>query len=294
MIDQLQQQMGGMFWVIAIGAPVLVLVLVLQIVFKARAKVKHVKQAFLSGSIVTDSAAPTTGPIAFGLACGAHMAVNQGVAWNDLEGAGFPKLELKANLAEMWGVYDHTDWRRASEAKLAPRTDNLEHLAVELRREAGVTDLPGWLRAIDQAAQRGRVPLHSVSALAAAADRVNRVEDRFRTDRLLSGAHGGGVVSSVRVYDWGRAVNLARWGLRAGYCDRTEAENVVLRVGELCAAHYGSWADLSAGFALGRLLFFDDEDFPVHYVTVREAHRKLLDEADSPYRTLPWPAGIRA
>lgn len=289
MIDQLQEQMGGMFWVVAIGAPVMILVMVLQLVFKARAKVKRVKQAFRSGSVVTDSSAPTTGPVAFGLACGAHMAVNQGVAWNDLEGAGFPKLELQVNLAEMWGVHDHTDWRRASEAKLALRTDNLEHLAVDLRREAGVTDLPGWLKAIDQAAQTGRVPLHSVSALAAAADRVNRIEDRFRADRMI-----GGVVSSVRVYDWGRAVNLARWGLRAGYCGRTEAENVVLRVGELCAAHYGSWADLSAGFALGRLLFFDDEDFPVHYVTVREAHRKLLDEVDSPYRTLPWPAGIRA
>lgn len=289
MIDQLRDQMGGMFWVIAIGAPVMVLVLILQVVFKARAKVKQVKQVFRSGSVVTDKTAPTTGPIAFGLACGAHMAVNQGVSWNDLDGAGFPKLELQANLAEMWGVHDHEDWRRAAEAKLAQQSDNLEHLAVELRREAGVTNLPGWLKAIDQAAQGGRVPLHSVSALAAAAERVNRIEERFRVDGLISG-----VVSSVRVYDWGRAVNLARWGLRAGYCDRASAETVVLRVGELCAAHYGSWADLSAGFALGRLLFFEEEDFPVHYVTVREAHRRLLEDADSPYRTLPWPAGIRA
>lgn len=284
MIEQLQRDMGDMFWVVAIAAPVLVLVVILQIVFKARAKVKHVKQAFRSGSIVTDRTAPVTGPLAFGLACGAHMAVNQGVAWNDLEGAGFAKLELKANLAEMWGVHDHTDWRRATEAKLAQHTDNLEHVAIELRREAGAMD---WRHAIERAGQVGRVPLHSVPALHAAADRVSRYEERFRADGFISGA-----VSSVRVYDWGRAVNLARWGLRAGYCDRAQAEHVVQRVGELCAAHYGSWADLSAGFALGRLLFFDDEDFPVHYVTVREAHRKLLDEADSPYRTLPWPVRI--
>jgi hypothetical protein len=286
MLDQLQEQMGGAFWAVAIGAPVLVLVVILQLVFKARAKVKQVKQVFRVGAVVTDRTAPTTGPLAFGLACGAHMAVNQGVAWNDIEGAGFPKMELKANLAEMWGVHDNTDWRRASEAKLAHHTDNIEHLAVELRREAGVTDLWAWRHAIDQAAQTGRVPLHSAPALAEAAERVNRIEERFRADGLIAG-----VVSSVRVYDWGRAVNLARWGLRSGYCDRSAAENVVLRVGELCAAHYRSWADLSAGFALGRLLFFDDEDFPVHYVNVREAHRKLLDEADSPYRTLPWPVG---
>lgn len=289
MLRQLQEQMGGMFWVVAIGAPVLVLVMILQVVFRAKTKVKQVKQVFRAGSVTTDSSAPTTGPIAFGLACGAHMAVNQGVAWNDLEGAGFPKLELKANLAEMWGVHSDIDWRRATEAKLAQGTDNLEHIAIEVRREARVTDYASWRRAIDQAAQTGRVPLHSVSALVAAAERVNRIEDRFRADGLIAD-----IVSSVRVYDWGRAVNLARWGLRADYCDRAQAENVVLRVSELCAGHYASWADLSAGFALGRLLFFDDEDFPVHYVTVREAHRKLLEDANSPYRLLPWPAGIRA
>jgi uncharacterized protein DUF1266 len=289
MLSQLQEQMGGMFWVVAIGAPVMIIVMVLQIVLRARAKVKQVKQVFRAGNITTDPAAPTTGPIAFGLACGAHMAVNQGVAWNDLDGAGFPKLELKANLAEMWGVHNSIDWRRATEAKLAPGTDNLEHIAIEVRREARVTDQAGWRWAIDQAAQTGRVPMHSVSALVAAAERVNRIEDRFRADGLVNG-----VVSSVRVYDWGRAVNLARWGLRADYCDRAAAENVVLRVGELCAGHYASWADVSAGFALGRLLFFDDEDFPVHYVTVREAHRKLVDDPSSPYRLLPWPAGIRA
>jgi uncharacterized paraquat-inducible protein A len=62
MIEQLQQQMGGMFWVIAIAAPVMVLVLILQIVFKARAKVKRVKQVFRSGAVVTDRSAATSGP----------------------------------------------------------------------------------------------------------------------------------------------------------------------------------------------------------------------------------------
>ncbi|GAB1508001.1 DUF1266 domain-containing protein [Actinophytocola sp. KF-1] len=283
-IEQLRTQMGGAFWAVAIGAPVLVLVLVLQIVFKVKAKAKRIKQVFRAGDIVTDSSAPVHGPIAFGLACGAHMAVNQGVAWNDLEGTGFAKLELRENLAEMWGVYNHDDWRQVTEAKLAERTDDLEHVAVDLRREAGAADYAGWRMAIDDAARRGLVPVHSVAGLVAAADRISRYEERFRADGLITG-----VVSSVRAYDWGRAVNLARWGLRSGYCDRGQAEHVVHRVAQLCAGHYRSWAELSAGFALGRMLFFDDEDFPVHYVTVREAHRTLLDAPDSPFRLVPWP-----
>ena len=288
-IEQLQTQLGGLFWVVAIGAPVLVLVVVLQVVFKARAKTKQLKQVFLAGTVVTDRSAPTTGPVAFGLACGAHMAVNQGIAWNDLDGAGFPKLELRANLAEMWGVHDNAEWRQVAEAKLAVGTDNLEHVAVDLRRQAGATDYGDWRRAIDRAARTGQVPAHTVPALVAAVDRVSGYEDRFRVDGLITG-----VVPSLRVYDWGRAVNLARWGLRVGYCDRASAEQVVVRAGELCAANYGSWADLSAGFGLGRMLFFDDEDFAVHYVNVREAHRRLLSEEGSPYVTLPFAAGIRA
>jgi uncharacterized protein DUF1266 len=289
MIDQLREQMGDMFWVVAIGAPVLVAVLVLQIVSGLRGTVKTVRPTLRAGEIVTDRAAPVTGPVAFGLACGAHMAVNQGVAWNDIGGAAFPKLELQEMLAEMWGVRDHTDWRQAVEAKLAERTDNPEHVAVDIRRHAGVMDHAAWRRAIEEAAGTGRVPPHSVPALLAAVDRISRYEERFRSDGMVPG-----VVSSVRVYDWGRAVNLARWGLRSGYCDRAEAELVVLRAGDLCASHYRSWAELSAGFALGRLLFFDDEDFPVHYATVREAHRKLVGDPDSPFRTMQWPAGIRA
>ena len=283
-IEQLRTQMGGAFWAVAIGAPVLVLVLVLQIVFKAKAKAKRVKQVFRSGDVVMDRSAPVHGPIAFGLACGAHMAVNQGVAWNDLDGTGFEKTALRENLAEMWGVHNHADWRRVTEAKLAERTDNLEHVAVDLRRQAGAFDYAGWRSAIDDAVRRGLVPVHSVDGLVAAADRVSRYEQRFRADGLITG-----VVSSVRVYDWGRAVNLARWGLRSGYCDRGQAEHVVHRAGQLCAAHHGSWADLSAGFALGRLLFFDDEDFAVHYVTVREAHRKLIESPESPFQLVPWP-----
>lgn len=286
MIQQLRDQMGGMFWVVAIGAPLMLGVIVAQIVSSMRTKVKNPNAGL--PTVITDASAPVTGPVAFGLGCGAHMAVNQGVAWNDLTGAAFPVAELKATLAEMWGVQDHTTWRRACEAKLATRTDNIEHVAVELRREAGAPNYQAWCKAIDQAGHTGRVPLHSVPALTEAAARVARIEDRFRADGVITD-----VVSSVRGYDWGRAVNLARWGMRAGYCDRFEAEGVVLRAGELCASHYSSWTDLSAGFALGRLLFFDDEDFPTHYRTVLHAHRKLLHQADSPYQTMPWPSWRR-
>ncbi|MPZ79324.1 MAG: DUF1266 domain-containing protein [Actinophytocola sp.] len=296
MIDDLQAQLGGMFWVIAIGAPVLVLVLVLQVALKTRLKTKQLKQVFRAGSIVTDRSAPTTGPLAFGLACGAHMAINQGVAWNDPAGGGFTKLELRMRPAGMWDVHSATDWQRTMDRLLAERGEKPADLAVRLRRQAVtatgvVPDLAGWHRIIEQAAQTGRIGMRGVPLLTRAAERISRYEDRFRADGILP---PNGVVASLRAYDWGRAVTMARWGMRAGYCDRVAAERGVLRAGDLCARHYGSWAELSAGFGMGRMLSFDDEDFPVHHVEVREAHRKLLAEDASPWRTMPWPAPARA
>ncbi|MCT2585878.1 DUF1266 domain-containing protein [Actinophytocola gossypii] len=228
------------------------------------------------------------GPPAFGLACGAHVAVEQGEDWHDPAGAGLSKLVLRERLASWWGVRGATEWQRMMDGLLAERGERPNDLALELRWQATVVrtvppDLAGWRRIVRQAAEDGELSWHAVPMLIEAAERISRYEDRFRADGLLS-PHG--VVHGVRAYDWGRAANLARCGLRAGYCDRAAAEEAVLRVGELCARHYMSWSDLSAAFALGRLLAGDED----RYEALREAHRALLTEADSPWRTLAWPA----
>jgi hypothetical protein len=276
--DDLHARIGDMFWVIVIGAPVLVLVLVLQIVLRVRLRTKQLKQLFRAGAIETDRSKPVDGPLAFGLACGAQMAVNQGVAWNDPAGTGFTKLALREQLADVWGVSGPGDWQRTMDRLLAERKDDPAGVAVELR-DGDVVDLVAWQRIIERSEVVNR------SAVVAATERIHRYEERVRADGLIP---ADGVVSSLRAYDWGRAVNMARWGVRAGYCDQATAERGVLRAGELCAKRYGSWEELSAGFGLGRMLSFDDADFPLHYVELREAHRKLLGEAGSPWRTLSW------
>jgi hypothetical protein len=289
--DDLHTQIGGMFWVVVIGAPMLVLVMAGQVVLRARLRTKQLKQLFRAGSIVTDSSAPTTGSLAFGLACGASIAVSQGLAWNDPSASGLTMLVVREELADQWGVSGPDDWRRVMDRLLAERGDEPADVAVDLRREAnaGTPDLAAWLRSIEQAASMGRVSRAGAANLATAAERIHRYEERFRADGLIP---EGGVVSSSRAYDWGRAVNLARWGVRAGYVDGATAYSGVLRAGELSVSRYSSWADFSAGFGLGQMLFFDEDDFPLHYVEMREAHRKLLADEAGPWRTLSWPAPV--
>ncbi|KAA9161892.1 DUF1266 domain-containing protein [Amycolatopsis acidicola] len=281
-LNDLRAQAGGMYWVIVIGVPLVVLVFVGQLVFKARGAAKRVRQFARSGKIVTSADHPVDGPLAFALACGAHMAVNQGVAWNDPTGSGHAKLGLRAELQKSWGVTGNADWRQTIESLLSESGDEADAV-LEIRQRAD--DAVEWEKAIRQAAYGSQLGETETQQLIAAAERITRYEARFAKDGILA---GGAVVTSTRAYDWGRAVNMARWGWRAGYCERAEAESAMLRAAALCAKHYSSWADLSAGYGLGRLLRFDDDEFAVWYSTVREPHEVLTTDPQSPWRTLPW------
>lgn len=298
-LDNLREQFGVMFWIIIIGAPLLFLAGIVQAVIRAGGKVKELKQAVRSGGIVTARSEPTTGPLAFGLACGAHNAVNLGVSWNDLSGSGFSKPELRQSLEEMWGVHGSQEWRQVLDRLLRAHADGSGDTAVRIRAQAMAESgreygLDAWRQLIDQAARAGQLRGQQVPAAMAAAERISRYESRFRADGMLPASGPTSAVRDLRAYDWGRAVNQARWGLRLGYCDRATAERAVLRAGQLCAEHYASWADLSVAFCLGRALLFDDEDFEMMYVAaLREPHRMLLSTPDSPWRQLPWPAPAR-
>jgi hypothetical protein len=114
--------------------------------------------------------------------------------------------------------------------------------------------------------------------------RIGRYEERFRADGLLP---PGGFVRGTQAYDLGRAVNMARWGLEAQFCDQATAERLIIEAGERCRPHYGSWAELSAGYALGRVLRLDGQD-SAGYDSVLAAHRVLTDAADGPWQTVAW------
>lgn len=274
-------QISQLPWYVWAGAPVVVALFVLQLVLKGRSSVKKVRQFTRSGTIVTAPDGPTGGQAAQDLACGAHMAVNQGVAWNDVTGRDLARTSLRVDIQRDWGVAGPRDWQDVMDRLLAERGDSPADAALALRRGA---DLDTWTDAIRQAGGAGET---GVQELLAWAQRITRYEEKFRADGLLP---PGAWIRSVRAYDWGRAVNMARWGLRAGYCDRPAAERAVRAAGDLCARHHTSWADLSAAYGLGRLLRFDDDEFGVWYDTVAEPHKLLTTDPDSPWHTLPWPA----
>jgi hypothetical protein len=237
-------------------------------------------------TLVSDPRGPFFGPLAHGFACGAHIPIHNAQAWNVLMDPVAGYAEARELLSESWGVTTSEEWRAQVDHLLAgenvgPETDHLLRMRRDLIGRYGRVDLPMWRHTIAGWGQWRKVGTEVVTELSAQAGVIIRYESRFRADGLLP---PNGIVNSVLGYDFGRAVNLARWGFGARLCDFRTAENIVLRAGELSRQYYTSWEDFGSGYALGRVLRFDNEEYGHMYESVLGPHRMLMHEPASPWR----------
>ena len=188
------------------------------------------------------------GALAASLACGAHLAVQNEAPWNAI---GHVYKDYPADvrlLREGWRITEYDHWRSAVEELLA---------------------------GADGAAESVRAAGETVTAHLAA----------MRADGIWEADPAAGP-PDVRAWDYGRAVNLARWAAATKLSDMDEARETVQRAGRLAAAAYRDWREYSAGYVLGRLLHFDDVDRTKYYRSIRKVHRILAEDPASPWRTL--------
>lgn len=240
--------------------------------------------------VVSAPRGPFYGPLAHGFACGAHIPTHVSSPWNALDDPVRDHADNRESLAESWGVTTAEDWSRQVDyllggMNIGPEVDAVLNVRRTLLRRQGHYDLLTWQNAVGDWARRQRGESAEVDEMVHLAGVVTRYESRFRTDGLLP--HDG-IVTSVFGYDFGRAVNMARWGFGGRFCDLPTAERIVLRAGELCRQHYTSWADFSAGYALGRVIRFDEEQYGHGYVSVLGPHRLLTIDRSSPWWHVPF------
>ncbi|MFB4311370.1 DUF1266 domain-containing protein [Actinomadura sp. GTD37] len=231
--------------------------------------------------LVTDPDGVPWGRLAAALAVGAHLAVGNGTAWNALGGG---RGDGRALLERDWGVADARGWRERMDALLdAGDSDPAIQMVLDQRgRGSGERE---WRAAIAAWCGERDIAEETVREVVGLSGTVLRYEARFRADGLLP---PDGRVESVHGYDLGRAVNMARWGLDAGYCDADEAEKCVLTAGRRAHQIYPSWESFSAGYVLGRMLRFDEGEFGEWYERSLAGHRVLADDPDSPWRRMAW------
>ncbi|HWG27647.1 DUF1266 domain-containing protein [Actinospica sp.] len=191
---------------------------------------------------------PRRGAVAAALACGAHLAVQNEAPWNTI---GYVYKDYPADvrlMREGWRITEYDHWRATVEGLLADQGE----------------------AAIDPDKDPDAVAAH----LAA-----------MRADGIWE-ADAEAPPPDVRAWDYGRAVNLARWAAATKLCDADEARETVQRAGRLSAAAYRDWREFSAGYILGRLLHFEDADRDRYYRAIRRVHRILAEDPASPWRTL--------
>ncbi|WP_412517625.1 DUF1266 domain-containing protein [Actinomadura madurae] len=232
--------------------------------------------------LVTDPGSAAWGRLAAALAVGAHLAVGNGVAWNALADRG--ARDDRVLLERDWGITGAEGWREQMNALLDAQNSDPAIQMVLDRRGRG-TGERAWREAITAWCRERDISDETVRQVVGLSGQILRYEARFRADGLLP---PDGRVESVYGYDFGRAVNMARWGLNAGYCDAEEAEKCVLTAGHRANQVYPSWGSFSAGYVLGRMLRFDEGEFGEWYERSLAGHRILSEDPDSPWRRMAW------
>ncbi|WP_393053235.1 DUF1266 domain-containing protein [Streptomyces sp. LN549] len=245
-----------------------------------------------TGLLLTHRAGPLHGPLAHGLALGAHLAVHNGLVWNDLGAAYEGYSTDRARLRNPWGVLDRAAYRETLEALLTTRLVGRTYESVlRIRRTlAGrlgrTPTIPEWSAALaDALARRRSTPSEAAEAHEALRLAVT-YEGRLRADGALGADER---VDTLAAFDYGRAVNVVRLALGARLCDPREAEQTVLRIGALAGQEYGSWAQFSLGYSLARVMHFDaDDQSGVKYEQSLAQHSVLTQDPNSPYRNIAW------
>jgi hypothetical protein len=241
-------------------------------------------------TLVSAPRGPFYGALAHGFACGPHIPIHNAEPWNALVDPATAYQQTRELLAESWGCETAEQWQRQVDLLLAgqnvgPEADLLLHLRRETIGRNGRCDLPMWRDAISGWGRWKGASAELVDEFCRNAGVITRYEARFRADGLLP---PGGMVNSVLGYDFGRAVNMARWGFGARFCDYRTAESIILRAGELTRRYYVAWPDFGAGYALGRVLRFDNEEYGHMYESVLGPHRMLMFDPASPWRHIPF------
>ncbi|MEU8710420.1 DUF1266 domain-containing protein [Streptomyces sp. NPDC048565] len=245
-----------------------------------------------AGRLLTLGTGPLHGPAAHGLAIGAHLAVHNGLVWNDLGAAYEGYATDRLRLRNPWGVYNRATYRETLESLLAARLvgrtyESVLRIRQSLAGRLGRTPTaPEWSAALTDALARHRSTPEEAADAHEALRLAVTYEDRFRADGVLG---AGERVDTLAAFDHGRAVNLVRLALAARLCDPVEAEQAVLRIGAQARQAYGSWAELSLGYSLARVMHFDaDDPSGAKYAQSLTQHRLLTQDPESPYRNLAW------
>lgn len=111
-------------------------------------------------------------------------------------------------------------------------------------------------------------------------------EDKSSWDAVRRYWHSLGRKSLVG-WDFCRYIHLCRKGYLLGYLSKKEAWNRIMPKARLLQETFDSWRDLGENYLIGRE-FWSLATTKASGWFYYEAFKRLLDEPDSPWNTIPW------
>jgi len=239
-----------------------------------------------------DPYGPFHGPVAHAYACAVHIQVANDAAWNTPNGCSCcTPRQKRAGLEKDWGISSPDDWRQQQESLIGDRDSNsAASMLLELRHVASQEarrpiDAGLWRGVIASMCQQRGIEQAVYERLAALAGMILHYEKRITAAGLLP---PGGIVPSIKAWDFGRGANMARWGVQCGFTDIQTSQWYAVRASEQSRRYYTSWAEFSAGYILGRCLHFDDGEFGHWYTTPLEVHHTMTAHPQSPWAHIPF------
>jgi hypothetical protein len=193
------------------------------------------------------------------LAAGANLAKLNGASLTSLHNRLLP-MTSRHILRVWWGVVDGVTLREAIQ-QLGTGGHRAGFVTLHAFLSEGPHS-PGAQRALREAGLAGKPVV----------DFVWRNHGRFKNGDLVA-------------WDFGRVINVARYGFSAGYLPEDEAWEIVLDAARVLQQEYDSWKELSDNYLLG-FSYWQDGAEPDQFLAAAAAW--LEENPESPWRTLSW------
>lgn len=97
---------------------------------------------------------------------------------------------------------------------------------------------------------------------------------------------------SIIGWDYARYISLCRFGYTAGYLSEDEAWLRIMNAARLIQRTFSSWQELGENYLIGRQ-FWSLDQTQKNGAAMRVTYRRLLDDANSPWRRIPWALDLK-
>jgi ankyrin repeat protein len=97
---------------------------------------------------------------------------------------------------------------------------------------------------------------------------------------------------SITAWDYGRYINVCRWGVAAGYLSEDEAWPRVMHAAQILQQTFTSWSEFGENYLVGRE-FWSLSQTKIDGQQMRAIYARLLNDGSSPWNRIPWGLSLQ-